>query len=61
MTWLDRDEVHVKEKSVLSYKTILFVKMAHRGATFQNLNVKFAFKTDDNSFVNVKCLHQYLL
>ena len=61
LIWLDRDEIYDKDNSVLPYKTMLFMKIAHDSATSQNLNIKFAFKTDDDSFVNVKYLHQYLL
>ena len=37
------------------------MKIAHDSATSQNINTKFAFKTGDISFLNVKYLHQYLL
>jgi len=61
LIWLDEDEVYNGEKSVLTYKTMAFMKIVHDLSTSQNLEIKYAFKTDDDSFINVAYLHRYLL
>ena len=50
LIWLDMD--------VLTYKTLVFMKVAHDSSI---LGTRFAFKTDDGSFIDVMRLHQELL
>ena len=61
LIWLDEDEIYDGERSVLTYKTMALMKIVHRLSTSQNLEIKYAFKTDDDSFINVEYLHKYLL
>jgi hypothetical protein len=61
LIWLDEDEIYDGEKSVLTYKTMALIKIVHHLSTSQNLEIKYAFKTDDDSFINVAYLHKYLL
>ena len=56
LIWLDQEEIYDGEKSVLTFKTMTFIQIAS-----QNPSIKYAFKTDDDSFVNVKFLHKHLL
>jgi len=61
LIWLDEDEIYDGERSVLTYKTMALMKIVHHLSTSQNLEIKYAFKTDDDSFINVSYLHKYLL
>jgi beta-1,3-galactosyltransferase 1 len=61
LIWLDEEETYNGEKSVLTFKTLAFMKIVHVLSTSQNLDIRYAFKTDDDSFVNVEYLHRYLL
>ena len=61
LIWIDEEEVYDGEKSVLTYKTMAFVKIVHYLSTSANLDIQYAFKTDDDSYVQVDTLHKYLL
>jgi hypothetical protein len=58
--WIDEQEVYDGEKSVLTYKTLAFVKIVHQLSKSANLDIQYAFKTDDDSYVQVDSLHKYL-
>lgn len=55
LIWLDEAESYLG----IVHKTLLFLEVAQLFA--KNLDTKFAFKTDDDSFVDVDYLHQYIL
>ena len=61
LIWIDEEEVYDGEKSVLTYKTLAFVKVVHHLSESTNLDIQYAFKTDDDSYVQVDSLHKYLL
>ena len=61
LIWIDEEEVYDGEKSVLTYKTLALVKIVYNLSTNNNLDIKYAFKTDDDSFINVGYLNEYLL
>lgn len=61
LIWLDEEEIYNGEKSVLTFKTLAFMKIVYLLSTSLNLDIRYAFKTDDDSFVNVEYLHHYLL
>jgi len=61
LIWIDEEEVYDGEKSVLTYKTLAFVKIVYNLSTNNNLGIQYAFKTDDDSFINVVYLNEYLL
>lgn len=58
LIWLDEEEVY---NSVLTFKTLAFMKIVYLLSTSLHLDIRYAFKTDDDSFVNVEYLHHYLL
>lgn len=60
--WVDKEELYVTETSTLTYKTEAFlsimyerVMMGHQGS-----NVKYLFKTDDDSYCDYNQLHKVL-
>lgn len=61
LIWLDGEETYDGEKSILTFKTLAFIKIVYHLSTSLHLDVRYAFKTDDDSFVNVEYLHHYLL
>lgn len=61
LIWIDEEEIYDGEKSVLTYKTLAFAKIVYNLSTKKNIDVRYAFKTDDDSFINVKYLKEYLL
>ena len=61
LIWIDEEEVYDGEKSVLTFKTLAFVKIVHHLSESANLDIQYAFKTDDDSYVQVDSLHKYLL
>ncbi len=61
LIWLDQEEVYDGENSVLTFKTMTFMKVVSDLASNGAFDIKYAFKTDDDSFVNVKYLYKYLL
>jgi len=60
MIWINQEESY---DSVLTFKTMAFVKIIYHLASLSNGNIdfKYAFKTDDDSYVNVMHLYQYML
>lgn len=61
LIWIDQEEVYDGESSVLTFKTMTFMKISHDLATNMRLPTMCVFKTDDDSFVNVEYLHEFLL
>lgn len=61
MIWLNDEEIYDGEKSVLTEKTLAFVQIIHDVSMTNKFDVKYVFKTDDDSFLNVEYLHKYLL
>jgi hypothetical protein len=57
LIWLDQPEVYRGETSVLTFKTLAFLKIVHDRFP----RASYAFKTDDDCFVNVMLLYQHLL
>ncbi len=57
--WINEEEVYDGERSVLTFKTFAFVKIVHQMAIDGNLDIKYAFKTDDDSYVHVQNLYQH--
>ncbi len=57
--WLNEEEVYDGERSVLTFKTFAFVKIVHQMAIDKKLDIKYAFKTDDDSYVHVQNLYQH--
>jgi hypothetical protein len=57
LIWLDQPEVYRGETSVLTFKTLAFLQIVRD--LFPR--VSYAFKTDDDCFVNVMLLYQHLL
>jgi hypothetical protein len=71
--WIDEEEVYQGEKSVLTFKTVSYFAIAHllgkppikakvgtRSVSMAG-GWQHAIKTDDDSYVNLEKLHQYLL
>jgi hypothetical protein len=59
LIWLDEAEVYEGEESVLPFKTEAFIDIVYRHATSGTL--QYLFKTDDDSYVNLKALENELL
>ena len=59
LIWLDEDEVYEGEESVLPFKTELFIDVAYRHAAQGTM--QYLFKTDDDSYVNLKALEKEIL
>jgi hypothetical protein len=60
LIWLDQPEVYRGETSVLTFKTLAFLKIVHDLFQFHTVSHAYAFKTDDDCFVNVPYLYQHL-
>lgn len=61
LVWINEEEVYNGEKSVLTYKTMAFVQIAHNLSTSNGFNIKYIFKTDDDSYVQIPLLYEVLL
>ena len=73
LLWIDEDEVYNGETSVLTYKTLSFVNIIYDlvmedheengndTSSSSSSFVKYIFKTDDDSYIHVKNLHNHLL
>jgi hypothetical protein len=61
LLWIDEEEVYDGEKSVLTFKTLSFASIVHDLAQELSLSYKFAFKTDDDSYIHIGNLHKLLI
>ncbi len=68
LIWIDEEEVYDGEKSVLTYKTQSFVRIVYDAVTllkesseYTNMDVKYIFKTDDDSYIHVQNLYHQLI
>jgi hypothetical protein len=65
LIWIDQAEVYDVEKSVLTYKTQSFASIVHREMKkFEETGgykYSYLFKTDDDSYVNLRYLHYELI
>ena len=66
LIWIDQAEVYDAETSVLTYKTQSFASIVHREMKrFDNerggIQYSYLFKTDDDSYVNLKYLEYELI
>jgi hypothetical protein len=60
LIWLGVDETYDGENSILTHKTMTLMKVAYDVAVIRRLDIKYIFKTDDDSFVNVDFLRRHL-
>jgi len=62
--WIDKEEIYITETSVLTLKTESFISVMYE-LFIQNHQSRsvpaYVFKTDDDSYVNLKYLHKVLL
>ena len=61
LLWIDEEEVYDGEKSVLTFKTLSFASIVHNLSEELSLPYKFAFKTDDDSYIHMGNLHKLLI
>ena len=61
LIWIDEEEVYDGENSVLTYKTQSFIRIVHDMATKFDIDVKYLFKTDDDSYIHLKNLYNILV
>jgi len=64
LLWIDKEEIYVTETSVLTLKTETFFSVMYSLVMQNNENdsgPSYLFKTDDDSYVNIKKLHKALL
>lgn len=62
LIWIDEEEIYNTEHSVLTMKTLSFMSILHKmSVKLPNMNYTYAFKTDDDSYVNIGELHNALL
>mmetsp|Transcript_27407 Transcript_27407/g.33895 ORF Transcript_27407/g.33895 Transcript_27407/m.33895 type:complete len:537 (+) Transcript_27407:202-1812(+) len=61
LIWIDEEEVYDGEKSVLTYKTQSFVSIVYDLASDLGLDISYAFKTDDDSYIHIQNLYYQLL
>ena len=62
LIWIDEDEVYEGEKSVLPYKTVSYFNIAHKLAKRpEDGGFLHAFKTDDDSYLNMELLKEKVL
>jgi hypothetical protein len=56
--WIDEEEVYNKEQSVLTLKTYSFIKIMDIILKEKKISYSHLFKTDDDSYVNLKALQR---
>lgn len=62
MIWIDKEEVYVTETSVLTFKTESFVAVMYNSFMKDEASpVKYLFKADDDSYVDLEKLYRVLL
>ena len=70
LVWIDEEEVYDGEKSVLTYKTQSFVRIIYDTVATLNaekekdedeIQMKYIFKTDDDSYIHIHNLYHQLL
>jgi len=60
LLWIDEEEVYDGERSVLTFKTASFVSIVHILSTQLHKKYGYIFKTDDDSYVDVRKLYKQL-
>ena len=61
LIWLDMDEIYATEISTLTFKTECFFSVLYEKVVSVSNSVKFLFKTDDDSYVDMDKLHYTLV
>lgn len=61
LLWIDKEEVYVTETSVLTFKTESFLSIMYERVMKLSDNVRYLFKTDDDSYINIRALNSHLL
>ena len=63
MIWIDKEEVYITETSVLTFKTESFVAVMYNSfmKDDEDSPVKYLFKADDDSYVDLEKLYRVLL
>jgi hypothetical protein len=60
LLWLNTDEVYDNTKSVLPFKSLSFLSIIEDLSNRYNRQYSYAFKTDDDSYVNMQLLEEVL-
>ena len=61
LIWIDKKEAYSDSESVLTTKTSAFLGIVHKAAKQLSLNYTHIFKTDDDSYVDLRKLYHLLL
>merc|ERR1712150_3409 len=60
LIWIEENEVYNEKLSVLTLKTLSFLSIVHHFTDQMNIDYSACFKTDDDSYLNIDLLENWL-